>query len=242
MARYSTFSSKSSSSLSKSDAASQYTKEYLLEIAHAMKQCVIVRDRKFRLKIYENCFTGTECIDFLVEYLQLERRKDAVKIAQHMNNTLHFCEHVTQDHKIKDENLFYRFTNFACATQFTLVEVMRAFQRGVPTEDRTYRLRTYQKVFVGSEAVDWMIKYKFAPSRAAAVELGNKLAKQFELFTHVTNEHELKDDYIFYRMLVPQNVPGQVDQKEKLTLDKKALQLWIAVFFVVGMIIYYSIF
>lgn len=54
--------------------------------------------------------------------------------------------------------------------------------------------------------------------------------------------HELKDDYIFYRMLVPQNVPGQVDQNAKVKLDKKALQLWVAVFSVVGMFIYYSLF
>lgn len=177
MAKYSLTSK--SSSLSAADAASQYSKEHLLEIAHAMKQNVSVRDRKFRLKVYEDCFVGTDGIDFLVEYLQLDRRKDAVKIAQHMNNKLSFCEHVTSDHKIKDENLFYRFTDFACAKQFTLVEVMRAFQRGVPTEDRTYRLRTYQNVFIGSEAVDWMIKYKFAPTRANAVELGNRLAKQY---------------------------------------------------------------
>ena len=168
-----------SSSLSAADAASQYSKDYLLEIALAMKQNISVRDRKHRLKLYEDCFVGTDCIDFLVEYLQLDRRKDAVKIAQHMNNKLSFCEHVSSDHKIKDENYYYRFTDFSCPKQFTLVEVMRAFQRGMPTEDRTYRLRTYQKVFIGSEAVDWLIKYKFAPTRANAVELGNKLAKQY---------------------------------------------------------------
>ena len=116
-----------------------------MEIAHAMKENISVRDRKYRLKVYEECFVGHDCIDFLQEYLQLAKRKEAVRIAQHMNNTLHFCEHVNNEHKIKDENFFYRFTDFACSKQFTLVEVMRAFQRGVPTEDRTYRLRTYQK-------------------------------------------------------------------------------------------------
>ena len=110
-----------------------------------MKENISVRDRKYRLKVYEECFVGHDCIDFLQEYLQLAKRKEAVRIAQHMNNTLHFCEHVNNEHKIKDENFFYRFTDFACSKQVTLVEVMRAFQRGVPTEDRTYRLRTYQK-------------------------------------------------------------------------------------------------
>ena len=97
-------------------------------------------------------------------------------------------------------------------------------------------------MFIGSEAVDWLIKYRFAASRDQAVELGNKLAKQYELFIHVTNEHELKDEYMFYRMLVPQNVPGQIDQKANNKLDKKALQMWVAVFSVVGMVIYYYLF
>lgn len=98
------------------------------------------------------------------------------------------------------------------------------------------------EVFVGSEAVDWLVEYKFAPSRAHAVELGNKLAEEYELFVHVTNEHPLKDEYIFYRMLVPQNMPGQTDLNSKVKLDKKALQAWVAVFSVIGMAIYYYVF
>jgi len=87
---------------------------------------------------------GTECIDFLQNYMQFSKRKDAVRLALQMNEVLHFCEHVKNEHKIKDEPLFYRFTDFAGEHQLTLLQVMRAFQRGMPTEDRTYRLRAYQ--------------------------------------------------------------------------------------------------
>ena len=36
-------------------------------------------------------------------------------------------------------------------------------------------LKSYENVFVGKEAVDWMVNNKIADDRASAVELGNVL-------------------------------------------------------------------
>jgi len=64
--------------------------------------------------------------------------------------------------------------------------------------DRTYNFRTYRSVFVGQEAVDWMIANGFADTREAAVVLGKEMI-QNGIFHHVTYGHTFKDSYLFYR-------------------------------------------
>jgi len=61
---------------------------------------------------------------------------------------------------------------------------------------------TYKQVFVGTEAVDYLVKSGAANSREDAVELGKAL-QQMNLFEHVVREHGFEDDYLFYRMLEP---------------------------------------
>lgn len=69
---------------------------------------------------------------------------------------------------------------------------------GVPVSDKTYNFRTYKSVFVGSEAVDWMINNEFANTREEAIHLGQEML-QNDVFHHVTYDHTFKDAYLFYR-------------------------------------------
>ncbi len=63
---------------------------------------------------------------------------------------------------------------------------------------RSYRLRTYKRCFVGSEAVQWLINNKLANSTEAAELLGNKLL-ELGFIHHVLYEHPFRNKFLFYR-------------------------------------------
>ena len=65
--------------------------------------------------------------------------------------------------------------------------------------DKKFRLKTYQKCFIASECIDFMIQTKMVKTRQEGIELGQELEERLELFHHVTNEHEFDDEYLFFR-------------------------------------------
>lgn len=68
---------------------------------------------------------------------------------------------------------------------------------GVEVKDRRYRLNVYPDCFVGSEAVDWLMRTQKA-TRKEATRLGQLLYKE-GLIQHVLDEHPFDDDYLFYQ-------------------------------------------
>jgi len=63
---------------------------------------------------------------------------------------------------------------------------------------RSYNLKKYKRVFVGTELVDWLIEHKEAETRADGIELGKALLKKDHIH-HVTAGHDFKDEKLFYR-------------------------------------------
>lgn len=84
---------------------------------------------------------------------------------------------------------------------------MKKFRDNVVVQDRTYRFRTYPQCFVGSEAVDVLMKLFDFKNRQEAVKLGRKFMDR-GLFFHVVFEHTFKDGYYFYRFNDIQYFPG----------------------------------
>jgi len=68
-----------------------------------------VRDRKFHLQTYHDCFVGSEVVDYLIDHELAPSRSAAVGIGRELMNSLGAFEHVAKDHDFKDEYLFYRF-------------------------------------------------------------------------------------------------------------------------------------
>lgn len=68
-------------------------------------------------------------------------------------------------------------------------------------QDRRYRLRAYQKCFVGNEAVSWVLKHKDVTERSAAVQMMNVLMK-YNVIHHVYDDHLFKDEMLFFRFRV----------------------------------------
>jgi len=78
-------------------------------------------------------------------------------------------------------------------------KILVALLNEVELQDRRYRLTVYKNCFLGSQAIDVLMDHDFASSREEAVRLGRKLNEKFHLFSHVTNDHLLKDKFLFYR-------------------------------------------
>ena len=78
----------------------------------------------------------------------------------------------------------------------TLVEQMRGAD-GLSISERRFRLAVYPHSFVGSEAVEWIMKTQKA-TRESAIKLGQRLV-ELGILHHVSDEHPFKDEYLFYR-------------------------------------------
>ncbi len=67
---------------------------------------------------------------------------------------------------------------------------------GVPVQDRRHRLAVYPRCFVGSEAVDWLLRTAEL-TRGEAVALGQRLVDR-GFVRHVLDEHGFRDGAFFY--------------------------------------------
>ena len=83
----------------------------------------------------------------------------------------------------------------------SLRDIAADFQTNVDIKDRKYHLKTYKQVFVGSEAVDYLLAAGHAQNREDAILLGRSLVSEFHLFEHVLRDHEFKDEHLFYRFV-----------------------------------------
>ena len=68
---------------------------------------VEIKTRRSKLKLFQRCFLGNEAVDWIVKQTKLSR-EDAVALGQKMVDKGIF-HHVLDEHKFKDEELFYRF-------------------------------------------------------------------------------------------------------------------------------------
>ncbi len=68
---------------------------------------------------------------------------------------------------------------------------------GLKIKTRRYKLKLYHHCFLGNEAVDWIVA-QLKISRQAAIKLGQKMSDK-KIFHHVLDEHQFKDEAIFYR-------------------------------------------
>ena len=63
-------------------------------------------------------------------------------------------------------------------------------------KDRWYQLKKYPQCFIGSELVEWL-KQNLSLVTEEAIAIGQSLYEH-KLIQHVTNDHEFKNDFLFY--------------------------------------------
>jgi potassium-dependent mechanosensitive channel len=80
-----------------------------------------------------------------------------------------------------------------------LVTEMRG-PSGLVIKDRRHLVNIYPKCFVGSEAVEWLIKNQ-RTTREGAIQIGQLLVNR-GIIHHVLDEHSFEDKNLFYRFYV----------------------------------------
>ena len=78
--------------------------------------------------------------------------------------------------------------------QDSLTELADQLKAGVEIKDRKYHLKKYNQCFVGREAVDFLLRDGIAGSREEAVQLGQSIMTELNIFEHVTRDHEFKGE------------------------------------------------
>ncbi|XP_053394978.1 DEP domain-containing mTOR-interacting protein-like isoform X2 [Mercenaria mercenaria] len=101
-------------------------------------------------------------------------------------------------------------------------QLREALQDASLIKNRKYHLRTYRSCIVGKELIDWLVKNKHCNSREAAID-GMKILQQHSLIHHVCDDHEIKDEVLFYRF---RRDDDTYMQDKDLSLFYRALELY----------------
>ncbi|KAL3905641.1 MAG: hypothetical protein SGARI_004361, partial [Bacillariaceae sp.] len=80
-----------------------------------------------------------------------------------------------------------------------LQDMADQLRKALNVKDRRYRLKVYRSCFVAQECVDYMVEKEFVSTREEAVDLAKRMQEELSLFYHVTNDHNFKDGYLFFR-------------------------------------------
>jgi len=158
----------------------------------------LVADRRYRGKLYRECFVASEAIDWMVSNLGM-RRAAALSAGAFLWRTGRI-HHVLRQAAFDDGLFFFRFgLSKKASSQLDLGAIERGLRspQGVAIADRAYLGTTYERCFVGSEAVEWIMQRQRL-SRGEAEDVGQGLL-ELGVLRHVVDEHGFVDEGYLYR-------------------------------------------
>jgi hypothetical protein len=82
----------------------------LQSVRAAFQSDVMPMDHTYHLKVYKDCFTGTEAVDCIMGLGITSSRRDAVLLGRSLMYEYLLFTHVADDHSLEDADLFYRFS------------------------------------------------------------------------------------------------------------------------------------
>jgi hypothetical protein len=113
-----------------------------------------IKDRRYRLRIYPECFIASEGVTWIERALRVTREK-AILIGQALQAS-GLIYHVAREQTFVDDMYFFRVTqipsNWAIERFYSLIRSAAGFN----VADRSYLGTQYERSFVGAEAVEWM--------------------------------------------------------------------------------------
>ncbi|XP_035518391.1 DEP domain-containing mTOR-interacting protein [Morone saxatilis] len=171
----------------------------------------LIKDRRYHLRTYPNCFVAQELIDWLVSHKEAPDRATAVCLMQHLmdNDIVH---HVCDKRPVfKDAKLLYRFRKDDGTFPFN-TEV-KIFMRGqglyehlIGDKNSILQLReehgvAYQRSFPGCQLIDWLLQNGEAESRRLGLQLCRAL-QEHGIIQHVAKKHEFFDSGLLYQFCI----------------------------------------
>ncbi|KAG8547541.1 hypothetical protein GDO81_028078 [Engystomops pustulosus] len=168
----------------------------------------IIKDRRHHLRTYPNCFVAREVIDWLIERKEASDRTIAIELMQKMIDT-NIIHHVCDEFKdFKDAKLFYRFRKDDGT--FPLDQEVKVFMRGqrlyekiMNSDNSLLQAReedgvSYERTFVASQIIDWLIQEQEAKTRSEAEQLCRRLLEH-AVIQHVFGEAHFVDGNFLYQ-------------------------------------------
>ena len=155
---------------------------------------VKIAGRRYRLRIYPECFVAHEGATWLERALSVSREK-AIAVGQALQ-AAGLIYHVAREQPFADEELYFRVAQIPQRWNIESFYALARSDAGFAVRDRNYRGRLYPRCFVGSEAVDWMQAQGHTMNEA--LSMGQQLV-DMSLMHHVLDEHPFKNEKLFYR-------------------------------------------
>lgn len=170
-------------------------------LASVLLRSLAIEDRSYRLQDYPSCFIGSEAVEWMRSRLH-RSRAEAVALGQALG-TLGLLVHVRHDHPFLDDQLFYRVAWSTGPDALDLNPLNRALRgrEGLSLATRRHLGKTYERCWVGSEAVTWVVRH-FKVSRLDGWLALHRLM-QFGEFEHVTRARPFIDGDYYYRFCQP---------------------------------------
>jgi len=104
------FEKRSSITLSKRRLSKNTSKRAENKIVETLLRECECEDRVRRIKLYKDCFLGSQCVDVVVNHRFADTREDAVRLLRKINRAYKIFAHVTNDnYELMDKQYFYRF-------------------------------------------------------------------------------------------------------------------------------------
>ena len=153
-----------------------------------------IADRRYRLRIYPECFVASEGVTWIERALRVPREK-AVAVGQALQ-AAGLIYHVAREQPFADEALFFRVAQIPASWSIERFYSMIRSEAGFDVADRSYMGTKYSKIFVGSEAVDWMRAQGHTVNEA--MSMGQRLI-DLSIIHHVADEHPFKNEKLYYR-------------------------------------------
>lgn len=156
--------------------------------------------QKYNFSIDKEGFDANQAVDYLVSTGLAHSRSDAVSIGIALQHACGLISNETNKNDFDDTKLFFTFTkDRAESWRKELEDAKDFFRNNMKVGDHTFRLKVYKRTFTGTEATDLLLMAGITSSRQDAVLLGRALMIEFNLFGHVTDEHEFEDAELFYK-------------------------------------------
>ncbi|XP_040210849.1 DEP domain-containing mTOR-interacting protein [Rana temporaria] len=167
-----------------------------------------IRDRRYHLRTYPNCFMAREVVDWLIDRKEAPDRPTAVQLMQKtMEHDIihHSCDEYKD---FKDSRRFYRFRKDDGTSQLDLE--MMVFSRGQRLSEKVMNSDNsllqareedgvkYERAFVATEMVTWLIQEQESKNRGDAEQLCRRLLEH-AIIQHVSSKHHFVDGPLLYQ-------------------------------------------
>ncbi|XP_028303273.1 DEP domain-containing mTOR-interacting protein isoform X2 [Gouania willdenowi] len=171
----------------------------------------LIKERRYHLRTYPNCFVAEELIDWLVNHKEAIDRATAVCLMQHLMD--HDIVHHVLDKQpvFKDANLLYRFRKddgtFPFNTEVKIfMRGQRLYEHLIADKNSILRLReehgvSYHRSFPGCQFIDWLLQNGETESRRQGLELSRAL-QEHGIIQHVTKKHDFFDSGLLYQFCI----------------------------------------